>query len=99
MQSTFAREVRTFVVSNFLLGKGDRLGDDTSFLEQGLIDSTGILELVTYLEDTYEIEIADEELTPDNLDSVNRIAHFLSKKLPARTTADAVAEVNVCSAG
>jgi len=68
------------MVDNFLFGDGDRLHDDTSFLESGIIDSTGILELVTFLEETYSIKIEDDELVPENLDSLNRIGVFLAKK-------------------
>jgi len=82
MQSPFVREVRAFVVNNFLLGKGDTLTDDASFLELGIIDSTGMLELISYLEKTYEIEITDDELNPDNFDSIGKIVDYLSKKLP-----------------
>ncbi len=84
MQSVFAGEVRNFVISNFLLGKDEGFSDNASFLEQGIIDSTGILELVSYLEDTYGIEITEEELNPDNLDSISKIATYLSTKLPIR---------------
>lgn len=82
MQPTFAGQVRSFVVNNFLLGKADGFSNDDSFLEQGIIDSTGILELVTFLEETYGIEVADSELNPDNLDSVTRIAAYLTRKIP-----------------
>jgi acyl carrier protein len=81
MQSNFVGEVRSFVVSNYLLGAEEGLGNDDSFQEQGIIDSTGILELVSHLERTYGIEILDEELNPDNLDSVNKIAAYLTRKL------------------
>ncbi len=85
MEAIFAGQVRNFVVSNFLLGKEDGFSNDASFLEQGIIDSTGILELVSYLEETYGIEVTEEELNPDNLDSINRISVYLSKKVPTQT--------------
>jgi len=85
MQSSFVGEVRSFVVSNYLLGKEEGLENDDSFQEQGIIDSTGILELVSHLERTYGIEILDEDLNPDNLDSVNKIAAYLTRKLSAVT--------------
>lgn len=85
MQSNFIGEVRSFVVSNYLLGRGEAFGDDDSFQEQGIIDSTGILELVSHLERTYGIEVLDEELNPDNLDSVNKIAAYLTSKLSTVT--------------
>jgi acyl carrier protein len=76
-----AAELRDFVVNNFLMGRQETLNDDDSFLEQGIIDSTGILELVSYLEETYGIEISEAELIPENLDSINRIAAYLTRKL------------------
>jgi len=72
--------LRTFVVETFLFGKDGGLTDDTSFLEEGIIDSTGVLELVGHLETTYSIKVKDDELTPDNLDSINAIASFVAKK-------------------
>ena len=74
------REIRTFVVENFLFGQDNDLADETSFLEKGIIDSTGVLELVAHIERTYNIKVKDEELVPDNLDSINSIAEFLTKK-------------------
>jgi acyl carrier protein len=76
------RDIRTFVVETFLFGQDSGLTDETSFLEQGIVDSTGVLELVAHLERTYSIKVKDEELTPDNLDSINAIADFLAKKRP-----------------
>jgi acyl carrier protein len=86
MESQFVGEVRNFIVANFLLGRRVAFGDDDSFLEEGIIDSTGILELISHLEETYGIEVADDELNPENLDSINRIAAYLTRKLPARTS-------------
>ena len=54
---------------------------ETSFLEEGIIDSTGILELVTYLEDEYSITVEDEELVPENLDSISNVASYLERKI------------------
>lgn len=72
--------VRNFIVETFLFGDAGGLKADTSFLDDGIIDSTGMLELVTYLEETFNIQIADEDLVPENLDSLNRIMAFLQKK-------------------
>ena len=83
MGTAFARDVRSFILENFLLGREAGFRDDTSFLEEGIVDSTGILELVSYLEEKYEIEITEDELIPENLDSVERIAQYLLRKLPA----------------
>ncbi len=73
--------VRQFIIDNFLFGQDDgQFGNDDSFMDKGIIDSTGVLELVGFLESTYRIQILDHELNPDNLDSVNRIARFLRTK-------------------
>lgn len=73
--------VDEFIVANFLFGDTDkRLSNDDSFLEQGVIDSTGILELVSFLETTYSIKIAEHELVPENLDSIGKVAKFVSRK-------------------
>lgn len=74
-------EIYKFMVDNFLFGDGEQLRDDTSFLEEGIVDSTGILELVTFLEDTYGITIEDDELIPENLDSLKNVAAYVEKKL------------------
>jgi acyl carrier protein len=75
-------EVRTFVIDNFLFGQGgEELQSDDSLMEKGIIDSTGVLELVGFLERRYDIRVADEELVPDNLDSIGNIAHFITRKI------------------
>lgn len=80
------QEVRAFIVSSFLFGQNESdLGNDSSFLESGLIDSTGVLELVSFLETTYGVTVEDDELVPDNLDSVNRVVAFVNRKLQAKT--------------
>jgi len=89
MHANYVREVRSFIVANYLLGREDGFGNDTSFLEQGIIDSTGILELISHLEGTYGIEVTDDELNPDNLDSVNKISAYLTRKLPVMAPAQA----------
>ena len=81
---TNRESVRQFIVKTFLFGNGDRLEDEMSLLENGVIDSTGILELIMFLEETYGIAIADDELVPENLDSISNIAGFLDEKLTAK---------------
>lgn len=76
-----ALAVREFVLENFLFGDDGRLTDDGSFLGSGMIDSTGILELIAFLEGTYDITVEDEELIPENLDSIAKVAQFLERKL------------------
>ena len=73
--------VQNFIVDTFLFGDNEKLKEDTSFLESGIIDSTGILELVTFLEEAYKISINDDELIPENLDSLKNVARFLEKKI------------------
>ena len=77
-----AREqIRQFIVKNALLGASDqKLDDGDSFLEKGIIDSTGILEIVSFVEDEFEIEVADEELIPENFDSVDRLVEYVERK-------------------
>jgi acyl carrier protein len=72
--------IRAFIVENFLFGHEDSLRDEASFLDEGIIDSTGILELVSFLEETFAIALEDEELTPENLDSITNVVSFLNKK-------------------
>ena len=72
--------IRTFVVENFLFGSDGDLEDNTSFLEEGIIDSTGILELVSFLEEEFPITVEDEELIPENLDSINNVTTYLQSK-------------------
>ena len=75
------REVRNFIVDNFLFGEDNgKLTGDDSLMEQGLIDSTGALELVTFLEGKYGIKIEDYELDPENLDSINKLVRFITRK-------------------
>lgn len=80
--SEFKDTIINFIIDNFLFGDDEGLKDDISFLEEGIIDSTGILELITFLEEEFSIEIEDEEMIPENLDSINNILAFLNKKQP-----------------
>ncbi|MBA4366817.1 MAG: acyl carrier protein [Desulfobacterium sp.] len=73
-------KVRSFIVENFMFGNDEGLSDDTSFLEQGILDSTGVLELVDFLEEKFSIKVDDEELIPENLDSIKNLVAYLSKK-------------------
>lgn len=74
-------EVREFIIENFLYGQDDnQLGDDVSFLEKGIMDSTGVLEMVSFVEEKYGISVEDEELIPENFDSLNRLSEFITKK-------------------
>ncbi|HEY4338389.1 MAG TPA: acyl carrier protein [Steroidobacteraceae bacterium] len=73
--------VRQYILDNFLMGDaGGGLADDQSFLDHHIIDSTGFIELVTFLESTYRIRIQDEEMIPENLDSLNSIGRFVGER-------------------
>ena len=75
-------EVRAFIVERFLFGQGaDTLPNDDSFLESGIVDSTGVLEIVMFVEQRFGIKVKDEELIPDNLDSIDKVAAFVTRKL------------------
>ena len=74
-------KIRTFVVENFLFGNNENLEDNTSFLEEGIIDSTGVLELVGFIEEEFTITVEDEELIPENLDSINNVTAYLQSKI------------------
>ena len=73
--------VRDFINENYLFNEDVHLKDDTSFLDEGIIDSTGVLELIGFLEETFAITIEDDEMVPENLDSLSNIAAFIAKKM------------------
>lgn len=78
--SAIKEDLRQFIIENFLFGQLGKLEDNTSFQETGIIDSTGVLELLNFVQMNYGIEISDEELVPENLDSINNLAHFIERK-------------------
>ena len=73
--------VKEFIIENFLFGDEEQLMLDTDFFDKGIIDSTGVIELVSFLEETFNISVDDEELIPENLSSLKNIDVFLQKKL------------------
>lgn len=74
-------DVRQYIVDKLLFGRTDTVvHGDTSFLESGLIDSTGVLELVAFLEERFHIKVEDEDLIPANLDSINALTSFVERK-------------------
>ncbi|MBN1569565.1 MAG: acyl carrier protein [Acidobacteria bacterium] len=76
-------DIRKFIVEFFLFGQGDGLTNCDSLLDKGIIDSTGVLELVAHLEKTYGIKVENDELLPENLDSIDAIVGFLERKKAA----------------
>jgi len=79
-----ANEVRQFILDNFLAprNKGE-ISDKDSFLENGVIDSTGVLELVTFLEETFNVKVEDNDLVPENLDSIDQVSRFVKRLMGA----------------
>ena len=73
--------VKEFIIENFLFGEEVQLELDTDFFDKGIIDSTGVIELVSFIEERFNISVDDEELIPDNLSSLKKIDVFLQKKL------------------
>ena len=84
--SELHQKIREFIVETFLFGQDDGFAPDASFLEQGIIDSTGVLELVAHLESDFGIKVEDDELLPDNLDSLDAISAFIERKKATSTT-------------
>ena len=75
-------KVRAYIVDNFIMGgNADHLKDADSFMETHVVDSTGFLELVTFLEETYGFAVLDEEMVPENLDSLDNIDAYVQRKL------------------
>jgi len=74
--------IRKFIEENFLFSDPARKIDDgTSFLDTGIVDSTGMLEIVEFLEERFGISVEDEELIPENLDSIANLTSFVNRKL------------------
>lgn len=72
--------VRQFIVDNFYVADPAGLDDEASLIDSGIVDSTGVLELIAFLESEFGVSIADAEVTPENLETVGRIARFLAGK-------------------
>ena len=82
IQMDYAKECRDFIVSNFLFGDEAPLDDSTSFMESGIIDSTGMLELILFIEHRFAIKVEPQEMVPENLDSISRLVRFIKDKHP-----------------
>jgi len=85
MKHDIGLAVRRFIGENFLFrDDGDAIAHDQSLLDAGIIDSTGVLELVCFLETTFGIEVQDDEMLPENLDSIRSISSYVDRKLESR---------------
>jgi len=82
MTANSAREqLRQFILNNYLFtDEQSALADDASFLDNGILDSMGILELIDFLDETFNVKVAGDELVPENLDSINSVLKFLATK-------------------
>ncbi|MDG5815463.1 acyl carrier protein [Chitinispirillales bacterium ANBcel5] len=79
--TTIKTEIVGFINNNFLMGSNlVKFNDDDSFLEKGIIDSTGVLEMVNFIQSNFGISVEDAELVPENLDSINRITDYIVRK-------------------
>jgi acyl carrier protein len=76
----YAKEIRSYIVDNFLFEDDENLREDTSLIEDGIVDSTGILELVAFIEEQFELNVPDDELVPENFDSIRNLAHYVNRK-------------------
>lgn len=73
-------KVRAFVIENFYVTETSGLRDDESLMERGVVDSTGVLEVISFVEQTFDLSVSDDELLPENLDSIANIAAFVTRK-------------------
>jgi acyl carrier protein len=80
------QEIRHYIVDKMLFDDGEILDENLSFQESGIIDSIGFLEIITFVEEKFGIEIADNEIIPENFDSLRRISSFVEKKLNGKIT-------------
>lgn len=86
-------DIRSFIVDNFLFGDAGGLRNDSSFIKEGIVDSTGILQLVAFIQEQYRVVVEDEELIPENLDSVSKVAAFVEHKMKLATFVEGEVEV------
>ena len=75
-----ASKVKTFILETFLFDRNAQLSEDTLFLENGVLDSTGVLELVSFIEEQFAVAVEDDEIVPENLNSLENIATYLRSK-------------------
>jgi acyl carrier protein len=78
-------QIRAFIIENFLFGDAEPLADDAvSLLDNGIVDSVGVLEMVAWLEQNHGLKVEDQELVPENFDSVERLTRFVERKQGSR---------------
>lgn len=87
MTPGIAERIRAFVIDYFYVTDSSSLTDDQSLIDSGLVDSTGMMGVILFLETEFGIQVGDDETTPDNLDSIARIAAYVERKRPAGAAA------------
>lgn len=80
MTSNIKQQVRQFILDNFMMSGAADIPDDASFMDRHIIDSTGFLELISFVEQSFDIQVTDDEMVPENLDSLNNIESFVQRK-------------------
>ena len=83
---SISEQVREYIKDNFLYGSADEIGDKDSLLDAGVIDSTGAMELVSFIETRFSVAVSDSDLVPENLDSIAAITEFITRKLAEKGT-------------
>lgn len=83
------QKITEFITTNFIFDESIKPGDDDSLLETGVIDSTGVLELVAFIEETYTIKVEDDEIIPENLDSIHNISLYIAQKFSQHAASQA----------
>jgi acyl carrier protein len=92
IQAELRGQVRRFLEENFVLdARAAALGDEDSFIEHQVLDSTGFMELVAWLEERYGLKVADDEMVPENLDTLANVATYVERKRGAHPTTLGVA--------
>ena len=81
---TIRERLRAFILEVFYLSDPDELTDDVSLISSGIVDSTGMLEVIVFIESEFGIEVHDREVLPSNLESIDKIADFVERKRQAR---------------
>ena len=83
-EADIRKKLREFIKNNCLLGNDSNLTDDDSFMGKGIVDSTGILEVVSFVEENFGFKLPDEDLMPENLDSINNLVKYVTARTPAQ---------------
>lgn len=79
-----SKQIKEFIIENFLFGEANHFDENTDLFEKGILDSTGIIELVSFIEKTFNISIEDEELIVDNFSSLSHITKYLQSKVSSK---------------